>query len=234
MVDKNTVSSHTGHKARLRERFAKEPLAIPDYEILEMLLGYVLIRKDTKPLAKDLLAHFGSLRGVLDARAEELAQISGFGPSLALYIRLLRELLARYAAAPALQRERLTDPLTVARMARARLASSPHEECWLALLDSQNRLLAWERLRTGGISSVQIAPRDVLEVALRYKASAIILVHNHPGGDARPSVPDLDMTHALRAVSDGLSIRFLDHVIVTENSCYSLARGDILDDTGEL
>lgn len=90
-------SPHSGHRARLRQRLEREPLAVADYEVLELLLGYGLTRKDTKPLAKELLRRFGSIRGVLDARPDELLQVPGFGPGLMSLWRALRELLARYA-----------------------------------------------------------------------------------------------------------------------------------------
>lgn len=233
MTEKTAASPHAGHKARLRERFAKEPLALPDYEILEMLLGYAILRKDTKPLAKDLLARFGSLRGVLDARPVELRQAAGFGPGLEVFLRLLREVLARYVATPARERTRITDAATVARMARAQLAASPHEECWIALLDTQNNLLKWERLRTGDNNFVQISPREVLEVVLKAGAASFILAHNHPGGNIQPSAPDLEITAKIRTTATALDLHFLDHVIVTEQASYSLVACGLIDDTGE-
>lgn len=233
MSEKIADSPHAGHKARLRERFAKEPLALPDYEILELLLGYAILRKDTKALAKDLLARLGSLRGVLDARPVELRQSAGFGPGLELFIRLLHEVMARYAASPARERTQVMSSQTVARMGRARLVASPHEECWIALLDTQNNLLSWERLRIGDVSFVQISPREVLETVLKTGATGFILVHNHPGGNIQPSAPDLEITEKIRSTAKALELRFLDHVIVTERASYSLAACGLIDDTGE-
>ena len=102
--------------------------------MLELLLGYGLTRKDTKPLAKELIQKFGSIRGALDARPEELLQVPGFGPGLLALWRVLGETRARYAAAELRQKEVLATPEAVARMAQARLGTSPHEECWLALV----------------------------------------------------------------------------------------------------
>src|SRR5574344_3054913 len=233
MTDKTAASPHAGHKARLRERFAKEPLALPDYEILELLLGYAILRKDTKALAKDLLARFGSLRGVLDARPVELRQAAGFGPGLELFLRLLHEIMARYAVAPARQRKRITNAAIVARMARARLAASPHEECWMALLATLNNLLGWERLQRGDASFVQISRREVMAVVLKAGAAGFIIAHNHPGGNVQPSAPDLEITEKIRQTAKALDVHFLDHVIVTEQACYSLKAGGLIDDTGE-
>jgi DNA repair protein RadC len=217
-----------GHRARLRERLNKDPSALPDYEILELLLGHVLARGDTKPLAKELLARFQSLRGVLDAREDELLQVSGFGPALLGFRRLLRELLARYEAAPLLRREVLATPQAVARMARKRLAASSHEELWAAFLDTQNRLLAWERVAAGSLNMVPLQPRDLVARALTLKASGILLVHNHPGGSSRPSPADLNMTEQVRTAAGVLSIRMVDHLIVTDADCWSILHSDLL------
>jgi len=218
------TAHQTGHRARLKARLQKDAAQIADYEILELLLGCVVLRRDTKDLAKDLLQRFSTLRGVLDARPDELLCVQGFGPSLALFWRLLRELMARYEEAPVRRREILCTPDAVARMARARLAGCPHEELWIALTDHGNRLIAWERLRQGTVGHVPCAPREVLEMALLHKASNIILVHNHPGGNAHPSVPDLHLTHELARLAPSLGLAFLDHVVVTEEAWYSLGR----------
>ncbi|MDO5484280.1 MAG: DNA repair protein RadC [Desulfovibrionaceae bacterium] len=226
-MDAKSVSplpAHSGHRARLRERLALEPLAVADYEVLELLLGYGLPRRDTKPLAKELLHRFGSIRGVLDARPDELAQTPGFGPGLLALWRLLREVLARHAASPVRQREVIATPEAVARMAQSRLAGCPHEECWLALVDNRNGLIAWERLARGDLAGVRLQPRDVLETALLRKAGGIILVHNHPGGSADPSQADVLLTDELQRLAPCMGLRFLDHVIVTEGDCYSITQ----------
>lgn len=220
--------AHTGHRARLKKRLQLETQALSDHEILEMLLGYALVRKDTKPLAKTLLQRFTTLRGVMDARADELQSVEGFGPGLAHFILLLREFMARYAESAVRQREELANPRVVAHMARTRMAGMAHEECWIALVDRQNRLLVWERLQKGRSSEVSVQPRDVLELALKHKACGIILVHNHPGGKATPSSPDLLLTQELQRLAPAMGLRFLDHIIVTDADCYSLNEGGLL------
>lgn len=214
--------SMQGHRSRLRERLAQNPHDLADYEILELLLGYALLRRDTKPLARDLLNRFGGMRGALDARPDELCSVPGFGPGLLSLWLLLRETLARYAQAPLRERQALASPAAVASMARARLAGCPHEEAWLALLDSQNHLISWQKVREGGISCVQIEPRDILAPALASSASGIILVHNHPGGNAQPSRSDMQLTGELQDLAPRMGLRFLDHVIITDGGCYSM------------
>lgn len=221
-----------GHRERLRERIRRDPGAVADYEILELLLGLAITRKDTKVLARALMERFSSFRGVLDARADELLEVPGFGSGLMSLWMLMREILARYSASPMRQREILASPEAVAQMGRQRLGHLSHEESWLALVDAQNRLISWEKLRKGSISSVYMEPRDVLEAALLHKASGIILVHNHPGGNPQPSMSDLDLTTQIKNLAPHLGLRFLDHVIITAGDCYSIGQGKLLHDIG--
>lgn len=214
-----------GHRKRLRARLECEPQAVSDSEVLELLLGLAITRRDTKALAHALLRHFGNIRAVLDARSDELEQIEGFGPGLMALWRLLREMMARYAVAPLVAREVLASPEAVASVARQRLGNLSHEESWLALVDTQNHLISWERLRRGGINCIAIQPRDVLELALLRKASGIVLIHNHPGGCSSPSRADLDLTKEIQNLAPSLGLRLLDHVIVTSGDCYSIAAG---------
>lgn len=220
-----------GHRKRLRARLEADPQAVADYEVLELLLGLAITRRDTKILARTLLNHFGSFKGVLDAREDELEQIDGFGPGLVSLWRLIREVMARYALSPLRERDVLATPEAVAAVARQRLGNLSHEESWLALVDAQNRLISWERLRKGSVSSISLQPRDVLEIALLRKASGIILVHNHPGGSPRPSSADLELTAEIRSLAPRLDLRLLDHVIVTPGACYSVAQKGIIRET---
>lgn len=234
MTDKpdNPKDHLSGHRERLRERLKRDPLALADYEVMELLLGLGIPRRDTKLLAREMLARFHSIRGALDARPDELMQISGFGPGLMSLWRLVHEIMSRYVASPLHEREVLASPRAVAEMARMRLANMAHEESWLALVDAQNRMISWERLREGSISSVAIQPRDILEAALLHKASGIILVHNHPGGNPHPSKADIELTRELEKLAPHLGLRFLDHVIVTAGDCYSISQGKLLPHTG--
>lgn len=223
MTDSTLLSAGTaGHRARLRRRLIRDAQCVEDYEILELVLGFTLTRKDTKPLAKELLRRFGSIRGVMDARPDELLAVNGFGPGLLSLWQLLRELMVRYQTSQLRRREKIATPEDIARLARIQLAGCPHEECWLALLNAGNFLIGWERLRQGNIGSIPILPRDVLELALLRKARGIIVVHNHPGGQAEPSRPDLNLTQGLTHLAPQMGLRMVDHVLVTENDCYSI------------
>jgi DNA repair protein RadC len=210
-----------GHRRRLRDRLQRDPLELADYELLELLLGVVITRRDTKPLAKELLKRFKTLRGVMNARPEELRKIEGFGPALENFWSLWREMWARVREAPVQERTSLTSPQEVAELAMARLGNSPAEEFWMVAVDNKNRLMGWERISKGTVDQAPVYVREVLAMALKRQASGIILVHNHPGGDPKPSAQDVELTKRLVSSSRDLGIRVLDHLVVSEGSFYS-------------
>ncbi len=226
-MTKNTPH-YAGHRGRLRERLLKDGTDLADYEVLELLLGYALLRRDTKPLAKELLAQFGSIRGVLQARPEQILHIPGAGAGINALFSTIREVLARYGEAPTRTHEMLCTPEAVAAMAMPRLSGCPHEEVWIATVDSQNRQLSWERLARGGPDTAPCQPREILEQVFRYKATGFILVHNHPGGRANPSPQDLQITQRLQELSQSVGVRFLDHIIIGDGVCYSLCKGGVI------
>lgn len=217
-----------GHRERLRERLAREPRSLADYEILELLLSHVVRRGDTKPLAKELLAIFGTLRGVFEAQEAELLDVPGFGPALAGFWALWRETWSRLHEAPLRERAVLSGPEEVAALAKARLGPSRTEEFWLALLDSKNRLLAWERLSRGTVDRTPVYPREVLALALKHQAAGVILVHNHPGGDPKPSSDDIETTRRIARVALEMGLRLLDHLVVAESGWYSFQQQGML------
>ncbi len=219
---KNNNNLHAGHRQRLKKRFLHDPQLMEDYEVLEILLGYGLTRKDTKPLAKILLQRFGTLRNVLDARREELEDIPGFGAGLWTLWQVLRECMARHATTPFLEKEALVTPQSVAKAAQKRLAGCTHEECWIVMVDAGNRCIGWERLSKGSMDHIAITPRDVIAKAFARKAHGFILVHNHPGGNTNPSRADMIITSELRTIAPRMNIRFIEHIIITEKECRSI------------
>ena len=168
---------YLGHRKRLRARLADAPEKLQDYEILELLLGYVILRRDTKPIAKELLARFGSLRGVIEAQPERYMEIPGVGEGVAGLMALLREFTPRYLESRVRKREELCTPEAVAAMARERLGPLAHEEIWAAYVDNSQRLVAWERAVRGTYGTAPVNVRDIIERALLLKATGIILEH---------------------------------------------------------
>jgi len=228
----NDSPHYHGHRSRLRERFRKYGDRMEDYEILELLLTYALPRRDTKALAKELINRFGNLKGILAADSSELREVPGFGPGLERFWALWREFWARMEQQELAPRIRVDCPERVAEAARRRLGFEPVESLWAALLDTKNRLITFHELRQGSVDHVPIQAREVLTPALEYKASAVILVHNHPGGDPTPSERDLELTRRLQQLASELGIRVLDHLVVAEETHRSL-RGEGLLPTGE-
>jgi len=224
----NKDPHYHGHRRRLREKLLSNPRQLADYEVMECLLAQVIPRQDTKPLAKELLFRFGSLRGAIQASGEELLLTPGVGPSCAAFFALLRETVARFGEAPAREGAALKDARTVADLARARLAGKKNEEFWVALVDSSNRVQAWECVSVGTEGRATVYPREVLALALGRKASGFFMVHNHPGGDARPSDDDVALTDRLARIAHDLDVRLVDHIIVTDNDYFSFRAQNML------
>ncbi len=210
-----------GHRQRLREKLDRDSTSLADYELLELLLGYVHRRKDTKPLAKALLQRYKNLRGVFSADPGELTKLKDFGPALESFWKVVGELKARIDESPVMSRVVFNNPRVVADMAMARLGDSTSEEFWVALVDNRNRLMAWERLSKGTVDQAPAYPREILALALERKASGVVLVHNHPGGDPRPSSADIELTQRVTRAANDLGVRMLDHLIVAESEYFS-------------
>ncbi len=219
---------YIGHRKRLKERFRQEHSSLADYELLELLLGYALPRKDTKPLAKELLQRFGSLKGVFTARAEELREIEGFGPGLELFWGVWQEFGARLQEAPLRTRETLCTPEAVADMACSRLGHEPVESFWAAMVDNKNRLISFVQVSQGTVDQAAVYSREILALALKWQASGIILVHNHPGGDPTPSMQDKDLTHRIQKAAKEVGLRVLDHLVVAEDRYFSFQDRGVL------
>lgn len=217
-----------GHRQRLRERFQEAPETLPDYEILELLLGYVLTRRDTKPMAKELLSRFKTLRGVIEAEPEEYDDIPGIGQGVVNFFSLMQELTPRYIESKVRSKEKLCDAKTVALMARERLGRRRNEEVWTAFVDTSNRLLVWEKISQGSLGSTSFNPRLLIERALRHSAAGFIIVHNHPGGNPTPSGVDLEVTKRTEQAANAVFLKFIDHVIVTDSACFSIMSDGLL------
>jgi len=227
-VVKEAPAHYAGHRQRLRERFEIEPRSLSDHELLELLLTYVQPRRDTKPMAKELLARFGSLGEALQAEPRRIGEIPGLGPAAASFWSTLRECRARAACSPVAQKMKFSSPEQVRDMVSSRLGHLTKEELWVILVDNQNRLISFERVFQGTVDQTAAYPREILELALRLHASGIILVHNHPGGDPAPSAQDRSLTATVARLADDLGLRLLDHLIVTSGSFTSFRAQGLL------
>jgi len=228
MLTKKNPPPHLGHRGRLKERLLRDSRSLADYEVLELLLGYANPRRDNKPLAKELLARFGSLRGLYQSRPGELSAVEGIGRGLATFWTLWREFGARIGEQDVHEAVLVDDPKVVADLARARLGVLAHEEFWVLFLNGGNRAMGWERVSQGTVDQTPVYPREVLALALARQAAAVVLVHNHPGGDPNPSSMDKEITRQVRLAAHGLGINVADHVIVTAKDYFSFKKARLL------
>ncbi|HDQ40392.1 MAG TPA: DNA repair protein RadC [Desulfonatronum sp.] len=219
---------YLGHRKRLKERLAQTPSALADYEILELLLGYAIPRRDTKGLAKALLERFGSLRGVFQARGEDLLVVPKVSRSVVILFALWREFWSRVCEGAVHAREVFSHPRTVADFAMFRLGHQRTEEFWVALVDNKNRLVHWQQVSRGTVDQTPVYPREILRLVLQHQASGVILVHNHPGGDPRPSVQDQELTSRLQRAAHEMDVRVLDHIVVSEGEYFSFQAQGLL------
>lgn len=172
---------YLGHRDRLRERFsAAGHTALPDYELLELLLFRLIPRADTKPVAKALLARFGTLAEVLGAPETLLQEVKGIGPAVALDLKVIAAASHRMLRSDLKGRETLSSWTQVLDYCRAAMAFEAREQFRILFLDKKNMLIADEVQQTGTIDHTPVYPREVIKRALELSATAIILVHNHP------------------------------------------------------
>ena len=214
---------YAGHRERLRERaLAGGFTALPDYEVLELFLFRSIPKKDVKPLAKQLLARFGSFSAVLGATPEELKTVKGVGDSLALDLKLLHETALRAAREQVGRRAVISSWSALLAYVKTALAHEAREQFRVLFLDKKNQLIADEVMNRGTVDHAPVYPREVVRRALELSASAVILVHNHPSGDPTPSAADIDMTRQVVDAGRSLRIAVHDHLIAGRDGVASL------------
>jgi DNA repair protein RadC len=222
--DPNAETPHYhGHRERLRERFRDAGAdALSDYELLEMALFAAIPRRDTKPLAKELLKKFGSFTEVIHAPVARLREVKGIKDSSINQLKLLAAASGRAAKREIEHKVALSSWNEVIDYCRTSMAFADKEQFRLLFLDKRNRLIADEVQQTGTIDHTPVYPREVIKRALELSATAIILVHNHPSGDPTPSQADIQMTKAIVDIATPLGIAVHDHIIVGRNGHTSL------------
>ena len=219
-----------GHRQRLRDRFNGSGLsAFEDHEVLELLLTYVIPRKDVKPIARALLDRFGSLSNALDAKTEDLGSVDGIGESAATLMHLMPALTRRYLRDRWGHKPQLNTHQDLARFAVDELATANNEVFLLIILTHENHVLRSLALHEGTITSAPVYPRIVVEAALRHQAAKVVFAHNHPGGNADPSDEDIEVTRTLVGVFEALGIPVIDHIIVAGPRTFSLSEAGLLD-----
>ena len=213
--DSEAKANFLGHRERLRERFRESgPEALPDYELLEMVLFRAVRRADTKPIAKNLIARFGSFAEVISAPPERLMEVDGVGEVITIELKLIRAAALRLLKGEMINRPLLTSWTAILEYCRAAMAYQDKEQFRILFLDKKNQLIADEVQQEGTVDHTPVYTREVIKRSLELSASSIILVHNHPSGDPTPSFADIDMTQRIIDAGSKLGITIYDHVII--------------------
>ena len=207
------------HRARLRDRFMSGgAAALPDYELLELLLFRSIPRRDVKPLARLLLDRFGDFNRVLSATPEQLAKVRGIGDAVITDLKIVEAATHRMARSRVMQRHVISSWDAVLDYCHTTMAHRDTEQFRVLFLDPKNTLIADEEQARGTVDHVPVYPREVAKRALELNATALILVHNHPSGDPTPSDSDIIMTDRVDQACRALGLTLHDHLIIGKST----------------
>ena len=211
-----------GHRDRLRARFVeKGAQALSDYELLELYLFRSIVRRDVKPLAKELIAKFGSFAEVISAPTKQLTEVKGVSEKIALDLKIISAAAAKLGQQSVLGRPVLSSWSALLDYVRSVMQFERTEQFRVLFLDKKNRLIADEVLGEGTVDRAPVYPREVIKRALTHEATAIILTHNHPSGDPTPSQSDINMTNQMIAAMKPVGITVHDHLIIGRDNIAS-------------
>jgi len=217
------------HRKRLRQKACEIGLKnLADYEILEYLLTFAIARKDVKPIAKDMIKTFGSLKQALDAKKEDLRKIKGIKDYCASFISFIREFAGIYAYLNINENAELSSPSAVNEYLLALLGGQSIEKIQLLFLNSANKIIGDCEIESGTINKSVVQPRKFIEKAIQKGAASVIMAHNHPGGSLRPSQNDIETTKTLKTSFETVEIDFLDHIIISGKDYFSFKEHGLL------
>lgn len=220
---------HEGHRQRLTNRYLSEGLeGFEEHEILEFMLFFVIPRVDTNVTAHRLLKTFGSLSGVLEASASDLATVPGIGKKAAAFLSMFPSVLRAYKQSKLGEKPTIQSIQDACEFAVSLLFGKQYEQFYVIWLNTQNRLIHYEKLSEGGISESPIYMNKIAAAALRHHAVKGIVAHNHPGGDVTPSKMDIGATQDIMRALGVLGIDLVDHIIVSDNDCFSFQADSLM------
>ena len=222
------MSIHDGHRQRLRNRFREEGLDhFEEHEVLELLLYYTIPRKDTNPIAHELLNRFGSLAQVLDARPEELAKVPGMGDAAATFLSLITAVGRYYLVNRTIQETILPSIEKCGQYLVPFFHGRRNEMVYILCLDAKCKVLCCKEMGEGSVNSAGVPIRRIVEAALGANATSVILAHNHPSGFAVPSGEDVQTTKRVAMALDAVEIQLVDHIVVADDDFVSLAQSGL-------
>ena len=229
-IDKKDPPHYAGHRKRLKEKYKINGIdGWLDHEVLEFALAFAIPRKDTKPIAKELLSNFKTFNGILDADFDKLNKIKGISEHTALFIRFMKDITVRYFEKELINKDLISTPEAVYDYLKASLKGISDEEFKALFLNNENRLLALETIQKGTINKSVVYPRQIVERALHNHAAGVIIAHNHPSGSLKPSNSDIKITKIIRDALDTIDIPLLDHIIIGGNGYFSFKENNYLD-----
>lgn len=218
------------HRRRLRERFVSGGAnALPDYEMLELVLFAALPRQDVKPLARKLIEKFGDFNRVLSATPEQLRTVVGVGDAVVVSLKVIEAAAHRLSRSKMIRHHVLTGWDALLDYCHATMSNRETEQFRIIYLDVKNTVIADEEQAKGTVDHVPVYPREVVKRALELNATALILVHNHPSGDPTPSQADIEMTRAISLAAKALNITVHDHLIIGKSIEVSFRAEGLLD-----
>jgi len=219
-----------GHRSRLKKKYFEKGIDILlDYEILELLLSYSIIRKDCKPLAKQLLKKYKKLSNVLNIDTDELLKENGLGKETALFLKFIKDIHKIYLRETKLQKQiYINSSKELFDYLRLDLQNEQEEVFKVVFLNTQNKFIKEEELFRGTIDKNYIYPREIVKKILNYNAKSVIFVHNHPSGIVKPSKADIEITKKMQITLETLDINVLDHIIIGGNDYFSFSENKML------
>ena len=215
---------HEGHRKRLKGRFLKSGLKdFEDHNVLELLLFYAVPYKDTNELAHKLIDRFGSIERVFESDFDELCKVEGVGENIATLIKLVPQISKYYFDLKHQGRDRFDGLQDLAQFLQHKYAFEDREVFSVLCLDSQGGFVGFEMLQAGTTNLTEVSIVKAVQIALRYNASCVVVAHNHPGGGLEPSVEDISTTRRLSDAFAAVSVKMIDHIIVTYDGFTSMA-----------
>lgn len=214
--DSRTLPSYLkDHRKRLRQRFLEGGAdAVPDYELLELVLFRAIPRRDVKPLGRLLLETFGDFNRVIAAPAERILEVNGAGMAVVQELKIVEAAAHRMAKSQILNAEVISSWDAILSYCHTVMAHREIEQFRVLFLDRKNVLIADEEQAQGTIDHVPVYPREIVKRALELNSAALILVHNHPSGDPTPSEADITMTQQIQRAAETLGLTLHDHIII--------------------
>lgn len=217
------MSDYTiGHRKRLKDKYKNNNRSLHDYELLELLLTYSIPRKDVKPIAKELINHFGSFENIFATNPELLMKVNGIGENSAILISLLNTVNGRISKNRNTNVKELNSSSETKEYFKNLLKEEKNEKVAVVSLDNSNRIISCRIISEGTVNLIEISPRKIIEAVITDNASNVIIAHNHPFGNGEPSAQDVDFTLKTRDLLRPLGINLFDHIIVGENDVFSM------------